>query len=377
METRIRTTHTGSLPRPDGLADLLFDKHEANPVDGMDLDRRIHEAVVDAVGRQRAAGVDVVNDGEMSKVSYWAYVRDRLTGFGGRSNPAPRSADPLDIAYEEAARPVYRRLVRPACVGPIAYRGHDALQTDIDNLKEAVGKVSRESVFMTSASPGVIARFIEDQHYGNHETYLAAIVAAMREEYRAIVQAGVTLQLDCPDLTASFMGRGPHDLSEFRRHSALAVEALNHALAGLPSDNLRLHVCWGNFPGPHHHDVPLADIVDIVLQANVAGISVEASNPRHAHEYEVFDTVNLPEGKYLIPGVIDSTTNYVEHPDLVAQRLVRYAERVGARNVMAGSDCGFGTVAGPFWVVPPIVWAKFESMREGARRASVRLRTAS
>ena len=377
MEKRIRTTHTGSLPRPDGLADLLFEKNEAKPVDSKDFDRRIREAVVDAVRRQQEAGIDVVNDGEMSKVSYWAYVKDRLTGFGGRSNPGPRSADPLDIAYEEAERPVYRRLVRPACVGPIGYRGHGALQADIDNLKKAVGKASSQAVFMTSASPGVIARFIEDQHYGNHETYLAAIVAAMREEYRAIVQAGLTLQLDCPDLTASFMGRGPHELSGFRRHSAMAVEALNHAVSGLPSDTLRLHVCWGNFPGPHHRDVPLADIIDIVLQANVAGISIEASNPRHAHEHEVFDTVKLPDGNYLIPGVIDSTTNYVEHPDLVAQRLVRYAEKVGADKVMAGTDCGFGTVAGPFWVVPPIVWAKFESMTEGARRASVRLRTAS
>ena len=374
---RIRTTHTGSLPRPDGLADLVFEKHEAKPVDSKDFDRRIREAVVDAVRRQQEAGIDVVNDGEMSKVSYWVYVKDRLTGFGGRSNPRPRSADPLDIAYEEAERPVYWRLVRPACVGPVGYRGDGALQADIDNLKDAVGKASSQAVFMTSASPGVIASFIEDRHYGNHETYLAAIVAAMREEYRAIVEAGLTLQLDCPDLTASFMGRGPHDLSGFRRHSAMAVEALNHAVAGLPSDNLRLHVCWGNFPGPHHRDVPLADIIDIVLRANVAGISIEASNPRHAHEYEVFDTVKLPDGKYLIPGVIDSTTNYVEHPDLVAQRLVRYAERVGAGNVMAGTDCGFGTVAGPFWVVPPIVWAKFESMTEGARRASVRLCTAS
>jgi 5-methyltetrahydropteroyltriglutamate--homocysteine methyltransferase len=256
------------------------------------------------------------------------------------------------------------------CTGKVEAKDPQAVKTDIRTLTTAATTAGAENLFMSAASPGVVAFFIPDRHYGNHEAYLAAIAEAMRPEYRAIVEAGITLQLDCPDLAMA--GSRFETVAEFRRFAAANVEALNHALQGLPPERLRVHICWGNYEGPHTRDVQLKDIVDIVLGANVAGLSLEACNPRHAHEWRVFEDVKLPDDRYLVPGVIDSTNNFVEHPDLVAERLLNYSRLVGAERVMAGSDCGFGTFAGVSNVAPSVVWAKFQSMAEGARRAKER-----
>jgi 5-methyltetrahydropteroyltriglutamate--homocysteine methyltransferase len=244
------------------------------------------------------------------------------------------------------------------------------VQADIANLQAAARQAGATQVFMSAASPGVVAFFIPDRHYGNREAYVGAIAEAMRPEYRAIVEAGITLQLDCPDLAMA--GSRYDSVGEFRKVVASNVEALNHALQGLPPERLRLHICWGNYEGPHTRDVALRDIIDLVLRANVSGISLEACNPRHGHEWRVFEEVRLPEDRYLIPGVIDSTNNFVEHPDLIAERLVNYASLIGPERVMAGSDCGFGTFAGVSSVAPSVVWAKFRSMADGARRARER-----
>jgi 5-methyltetrahydropteroyltriglutamate--homocysteine methyltransferase len=262
----------------------------------------------------------------------------------------------------------------PACNGSIGVRDPEAAATDVGNLTAALAGVTRQDVFMSAASPGVISLFFRDEHYGSHERYIAAIADAMKHEYETVARAGYVLQIDCPDL-----GMGRHiqfadlDVAGFRRMAALHIEALNHALAGVPPDQARVHLCWGNYEGPHHHDVALADIIDVVFTARPAGISFEASNPRHAHEWTVFETVKLPEGKVLIPGVIDSTTNFIEHPELVAERITRYARLVGKENVIAGTDCGFGTWVGQAAVDPDIVWAKLASMADGARIASERL----
>jgi 5-methyltetrahydropteroyltriglutamate--homocysteine methyltransferase len=368
------TTHTGSLPRPADLTQLLQDREDGKATPG--IEQRIAEAVKEVVRVQVEAGVDVINDGELGKIGYSTYVKDRLTGFERTASVTrPPIADIAEFPdWETFRRPVasaIRYAFTAACTGDVKPKDTRAVQTDIQTLEAAAAAAGASQLFMSAASPGVVAYFIPDQHYGNYEAYLAAIADAMRPEYRAIVEAGITLQLDCPDLAMA--GARFSSVAEFRRFAALNVEALNHALQGLPPEQLRVHICWGNYEGPHTRDVELKDIVDIVLGAHALGLSVEGCNPRHAHEWRVFEDVKLPDGGYVVPGVIDSTNNFVEHPDLVAQRLLNYASVVGADRVMAGSDCGFGTFAGVSNVAPSVVWAKFRSMAEGARRAAERV----
>ena len=370
---RFLTTHTGSLPRPDELIRAMFAREEGVPVDPGALAARIRAAVAEVVRKQVAAGLAVVNDGEMSKPSYATYVKDRLTGFGGASHPL-QYQDLVDfpgMARRVFGDPGRARRKTPACTGPIAVRDAAAAPTDVENLRTALTGVAVEEAFLTAASPGVISLFFRDEHHGSHEKYLFAIAEAMRHEYETVARAGFVLQVDCPDLAMGrhiqFAGLG---IEEFRTMARLHVEALNHALAGVPPDQARLHLCWGNYEGPHHYDVPLAEIIDIVFTARPNGISFEAANPRHAHEWKVFEHVKLPAGKVLIPGVVDSTTNFIEHPELVAERIGRYARLVGPENVIAGTDCGFGTWVGQSAVDPDVVWAKLGALAEGARLAS-------
>jgi len=370
---RVLTTHTGSLPRPADLIRMMFAREEGVPVDGPALAARIRTAVAEVVRKQTDAGITVVSDGELSKPSYATYIKDRLNGFGGTSQSL-QYRDLVD--FPEMAKRVFgdpgrSRRKTPACTGPISLRDPAAAQVDVDNLKAALRSVEVKDVFMSAASPGVISLFFRDDHYGNHEAYLFAIADAMRHEYETVARAGFILQLDCPDLAMGrhiqFAGLG---LEEFRRMARLHLAALDHAVANIPPEQLRIHLCWGNYEGPHHYDVPLADILDLVFAARPQGISFEAANPRHAHEWRVFERVKLPRDKLIIPGVLDSTTNFIEHPELVAERIGRYARLVGRENVIAGTDCGFGTWVGQAAVDPDIVWAKLASLAEGARLAS-------
>ncbi len=370
---RFLTTHTGSLPRPEDLIRMMYAKEGGVPVDGSALNARVRAAVAEVVGKQTQAGIDLVNDGEMSKPSYATYVKDRLDGFGGTGNT---------FIYQDLAQfpnlqkkvfgdPGRSRRKTPACNAPIKVRDAQAAHDDVDNLKAALKDKKPAGVFMSAASPGVVSLFFRNDHYPSHEAYLAAIADAMRHEYETIAKAGFVLQIDCPDLA---MGRHIQyaDLSteEFRKRARQHVEALNHALANIPPEQLRMHLCWGNYEGPHHCDVPLKDVIDIVFTARPSAISLEAANPRHAHEWTLFETVKLPEGKVLIPGVIESKSNFIEHPELIAQRIARYANLVGRENVIAGSDCGYGTWVGQAAVDPDVVWAKMAAMAEGARLAS-------
>ena len=370
---RFLTTHTGSLPRPDDLVRIMYAREEGVPVERDALERRIALAVEEVVRKQADAGIDVVNDGEMSKPSYATYIKDRLAGFGGTGNT---------FVYQDLASfprlekrvfgdPGRSRRKTPACNAAISVRDPAAARTDVAHLRAALARVDVQEGFLTAASPGVVSLFFRDDYYGSEESYLSAIAEAMRDEYETITNAGFMLQIDCPDL-----GMGRHiqyanlSLPEFRKKAELHVEALNHALRNIAPDRLRMHLCWGNYEGPHHCDVPLADVIDIVFRAKPMAIALEAANPRHAHEWKVFETVKLPEGKLLIPGVIESKSNFIEHPDLIAQRIGRYAALVGRENVMAGSDCGYGTWVGQAAVDPDVVWAKLAAMAEGARIAS-------
>lgn len=373
---RILTTHTGSLPRPEDLAALLYAQEQGKSYNPEALAERVRTATAEIVRQQLACGVDVVNDGETGKIGYSTYVKDRLTGFEGTASPL-EIADLTEFpAYSERlfrATPI-EDMLRPACTGPITYKNASAVQRDIENLKAALRDVNPEEAFLSAASPGVISLFLKNEYYPNHEAYLTALAEAMKVEYNAIHHAGFLVQVDCPDLA---MGRhiqfAAESLEEFRKNAELHVEALNHALAEIPPERIRMHLCWGNYEGPHHRDVPLRDILDIVLKARPAAISFEAANPRHEHEWRVFQEVTLPPGKVLIPGVLDSTTNYIEHPELIAERLCRFADVVGRENILAGTDCGFATFAGFMPVDPQITWAKFRAMAEGAQLASQRL----
>ncbi len=370
---RFLTTHTGSLPRPDDLVRMMYAKEEGVPVEGAALEARVRDAVAEVVQRQRDAGIDIVNDGEMSKPSYATYVKDRLAGFGGLGNTfvyQDLAAFP-NLARRVFGDPGRSRRKTPACNAAIAVRDEDAAQADVDNLLAALAVVGSADAFMSAASPGVVSLFFRNDYYPSQEAYLFAIAEAMRHEYETIAKAGIVLQIDCPDLA---MGRhiqyAQLDLAEFRKRAGMHVEALNHALAGIAPEQLRMHLCWGNYEGPHHCDVPLADIIDIVFAARPSAISFEAANPRHAHEWTLFERVKLPAGKLLIPGVIESKSNFIEHPELVAQRIGRYARLVGRENVIAGSDCGYGTWVGQAAVDPDVVWAKLAALAEGARIAS-------
>jgi 5-methyltetrahydropteroyltriglutamate--homocysteine methyltransferase len=370
---RFLTTHTGSLPRPDDLIRAMFAKEEGVPVDGAALAARIRSAVAEAVGKQVEAGLTVVNDGEMSKPSYATYVKDRLRGFGGDSHPL-QYRDLVDfpgMAKRVFGDPGRARRKTPACNGPISVGDARAAQADAANLRTALASAPAEEAFLTSASPGVISLFFRNDHYPSHEAYLFAIAEAMQHEYETVAGAGFVLQVDCPDLA---MGRHIQfaglSLEDFRKMARLHIEALDHALRNIPADQVRLHLCWGNYEGPHHYDVALADIIDLVVQARPVAISFEAANPRHGHEWRLFERVKLPADKVIIPGVIDSTTNFIEHPELVAERISRYAKLVGREHVIAGTDCGFGTWVGQSAVDPDIVWAKLATLAAGARLAS-------
>jgi 5-methyltetrahydropteroyltriglutamate--homocysteine methyltransferase len=372
---RFLTTHTGSLPRPEDLIRTMFAKEEGVPVDAVALTARIRAAVAEAVGKQATAGIAVVNDGEMSKPSYATYVKDRLTGFGGASHPL-QYQDLVDfpgMARRVFGDPGRARRRTPACTGPITVRDRAAAAADADNLKVALAGARAEEGFLTAAPPGVISLFFRDEHYGSHEKYLFAIAEAMRHEYEAVARAGFVLQIDCPDLA---MGRHTQfrdlTLAQFRNRMMLNIEALNRATMNIPESQLRMHMCWGNYPGPHHCDVPFKDIIDLVWRARPHAIQFEAANPRHAHEFEMFEGNGVPEGKVLIPGVVECQSNYIEHPELIAQRIGRYADLVGRDNVMAGVDCGFSVHVGSGGVDRDIVWAKLAALAEGARLASAK-----
>jgi 5-methyltetrahydropteroyltriglutamate--homocysteine methyltransferase len=374
---RILTTHTGSLPRPDDLVELLYADESGDGVDRAALQQRVRSAVSDSVGQQLQTGIDIVDDGEMSKVSYSTYVNARLTGFEGHVHvprrPRPDvAAFPRYAEWDAQQQPAASRIKRFACTGPVTYVGHAQLETDIQNLKAALAgsKVPSTEAFMSAASPGVISLFQPNQYYPDVATYIEALAEAMREEYEAVYQAGFILQLDCPDLTGLSRALQP---GQAQGEVRMRVEALNHAVRNIPAERMRMHLCWGNYEGPHHLDVPLEDIIGDVFAARPMGLSFEAANPRHEHEWAIFEDIKLPDGKVLIPGVLDTTTNYIEHPELVAQRLVRYAQLVGRENVIAGADCGFGTFAGTPLVHPDLVFAKLAAMVEGARIASSQL----
>jgi 5-methyltetrahydropteroyltriglutamate--homocysteine methyltransferase len=375
--TRVRSTHTGSLPRPPALLAAIAQRErggpELNPED-------VRQAVADCVRRQVDAGIDVVNDGETAKISYVTYVRGRLTGFesvpveGRPPRANPTLADYPEYAERLASRGGYATVQIPVCRGDVAYAGSAAVEADIANLQAAAAEAGAEEAFLTAASPGVIAMFMADEHYGERAAYLTALAEAMKTEYDAIHRAGLTLQVDCPDLAAG-RSRFPFDdagLKAFRRYVEESVDALDIALRDIPPERVRLHLCWGNYEGPHDRDVPLRDILDIVLTARAGTISFEGANPRHGHEWTVFSEVTLPDDKAIMPGVIDSTTNYVEHPQLVAQRIENYARLVGPDRVLAATDCGLATVAvDEGGVDPRIAWAKLRALAEGAALARV------
>jgi 5-methyltetrahydropteroyltriglutamate--homocysteine methyltransferase len=373
---RILTTHVGSLPRSAGVTELIFARERGEPGPKAEWSSVLDEAVRDVVVRQHRAGIDIVSDGEMSKISYATYVKDRLTGFAGdsaRNPPADLEDYPsyLKRLADTGGTPTYRR---PRCVGPIAVRTAEPLHGDLARFRSALEAMPVTEGFLNAASPGVIALFQPNDFYASHAEYLQALAQAMRPEYEAIVNAGYILQIDSPDL-----GLGGHTLfknrpvDEYQRLAAEHVEALNDALVNCPADRVRMHICWGNYEGPHHHDLPMEAVLPIALRAKPQGLLFEAANPRHAHEWTVFRELPIPQDKILIPGVIDSVTNFIEHPLLVAERIGRYADIVGRERVIAGTDCGFSTFAGFGAVDADIVYAKLASLAEGARIASRRL----
>ena len=373
---RILTTHVGSLPRSEAVTDMVFAEEKGERMEPAVRHALLAQAVDAVVAKQCEAGVDVVSDGEMSKISYATYIKDRITGFEGdspRRPPADLEEYPGFLQRQAASggTPTYRR---PQCVGEIRVKDTAPLEEDLANFRAAVDRHRPAEAFMNAASPGVIALFQPNQHYPDHESYLYALANAMQPEYEAIVAAGFLLQLDSPDLGLGrhMMFKGQPD-GEYRRQAELHVEALNHALRNVPPDRVRLHVCWGNYEGPHHHDAPMEMVLPIALKARPQALLFESSNPRHAHEWTVFAEARLPDNKILVPGVLDSTTNFVEHPRLVAERICRFADIVGRERVIAGTDCGFSTFAGFGAVDPDITYAKLAAMAEGAAIASKRL----
>jgi 5-methyltetrahydropteroyltriglutamate--homocysteine methyltransferase len=373
---RILTTHTGSLPRPPRVVDLLFMQDRGEPVDPQAFEETLAAALDSVIAKQIEAGIDVVGDGEIGKISYATYVRHRLTGFDGDSpRPTPQDLDDFpslrDRLVAQGASPTYRR---PVCTGPVNVKDTQPVQRDIARLKAAVGRASIAGAFLTSVSPGTVALFHPNGYYPTHEAYIQALAAAMRPEYEAVIGAGLLLQVDCPDLAMGRHTRFKHlSESDFVRHAHVHIEALNEALRGLPADRMRLHVCWGNYEGPHTHDIPLRLVLPVVLKARPAMLLIEGANPRHEHEWEVWSAQRLPDDKALIAGVIDTSTNFVEHPELVAQRIVRFANLLGRERVGAGTDCGLGSFAGFGPVDPEIAWIKLRALSQGASVASERL----
>lgn len=373
----IPCTHTGSLPRPDQLIQLMFAVSDGIPVDEKALHTAIEDAIGDVVQRQIDAGVTVINDGEMSKPSYATYVQDRLSGFKGETiqnyffedlQDYPRSAEAV------AGNPGRRKRKAPACTEAIAVANGQAAIDDMVALSAAAKARGHEQMFSSAASPGVISLFFSNQFYDSHEAYVFAIAEAMRHEYEAIANAGAVVQLDCPDLA---MGRhsayANQDLDEFRKTIAINIEALNHAVRNIPEEQLRMHLCWGNYPGPHHHDVPIADIIDVVWGAKPQTVLVEGANPRHAHEWSALKELGVPAHKKLCPGLIEPQSNYIEHPELIAQRLERWAEVIDPERLMAGVDCGFSVHVGSTSIDPDVAFAKLASLAQGCELASKRL----
>lgn len=373
----IKTTHVGSLPRGQEVVDFIFARENNTPYDEAAFDACMTAAVSDTVGKQVAAGVDIVSDGETSKISYATYVKDRYTGFSGDS---PRNA-PADLKQfptflkrlaDDGGTPQY---ARPMCTGDVTSKGQGELQKDIDNLKAAMATHGASRGFMNAASPGVISLFLQNDHYKTRDAYLAALADAMKTEYETIVAAGLDLQLDCPDLALS-RHMLFNDLSdaEFLKVAASHVEALNHALSDVPQDKVRIHICWGNYEGPHTCDIGMDKVFDTLMAAKARYVLFETSNPRHAHEWTVFRdrSADIPDDKVLVPGVVDTTTNFVEHAEVVAQRVERFAGIVGKERVIAGSDCGFGTFAGFGAVDPEIAYAKLSALSAGTKLAGER-----
>jgi 5-methyltetrahydropteroyltriglutamate--homocysteine methyltransferase len=373
---RFLTTHVGSLPRPEDLKEMMWAREDGGAVDAAALEDRIHRGVDEVVARQIRAGIDIVNDGEWGKPSYATYIKDRLNGFGGTATTTYVFQDIEALPQTKArvaADPGRKHRKAPACNGAISVRDVEAPRQDAARLKAALEAHGATGGFLTAASPGVTAFFFHNSYYPSDEDYVFAIAEGMRLEYESIVATGVTLQVDCPDLA---MGRHTQfrdlDVGGFRERMELNIEALNRALVNIPATQVRMHLCWGNYPGPHHFDVPLQEIIDVVWKAKPHAIQFEAANPRHGHEWTVFERVKVPEGKLLIPGVIECQSSYIEHPELVAQRIERYATLVGRDNVMAGVDCGFSIHVGSGGVDPDVVWAKLGSLAQGAAIASRR-----
>jgi 5-methyltetrahydropteroyltriglutamate--homocysteine methyltransferase len=370
---RFLTTHVGSLPREDDLIALMFAREDGLPLDPGAVESRIEQAVAHVVRKQAEAGLDIINDGEQSKPSYATYIKDRLNGFGGTGNSYV--FQDLEDFPGTKARTVgdegRKHRKTPACNAPITVKDMDAVHRDAANLNTALALHPGRQAFMSAASPGVTALFFRNDYYAREEDYLFALAEGLRHEYEAIAAAGIILQIDCPDLA---MGRHTQfrelTLSQFRDRMMLNIDALNHATANIPETQLRMHMCWGNYPGPHHCDVPFRDIIDLVWRARPHAIQFEAANPRHAHEYEMFSELGLPEGKLLIPGVVECQSTYIEHPELIAQRIGRYADLVGRDNVQAGVDCGFSIHVGSAGVDREVVWAKMAALAQGAAIAS-------
>ena len=381
--SRILATHIGSLARPPEILEMLRAKEDGQPYDAEALAGLVRQSVQEVVRRQVETGIDVPSDGEYGKPSFSTYVHYRLTGFEAR--PLDPGESPLlnwgrdrtifrDFYLEYDGRVDGGAGRGMVCTSPITYRGHEAVQRDIDNFKAALESVQAEEAFIPAVAPGTIELQRKNEYYANDEDFLAAIADAMKEEYRAIVEAGFILQIDDPRVVTQYGMPDPApSIEDYRKFASLRVEAINHALEGLPEDRVRYHLCWGSWHGPHVTDVPLRDIVDIILQVNAGAYCVEAANPRHAHEWEVWENVKLPEGKILVPGVVAHTTNIVEHPELVAQRIVNYARMLGRENVIAGTDCGFSQGAFTPRVHPSIMWAKLEALAQGAALASQKL----
>jgi 5-methyltetrahydropteroyltriglutamate--homocysteine methyltransferase len=371
---RILVTHAGSLPRPADLRAMVVAKSAGEDYAAAALDRRLTEAVAETVRRQIDAGIDIVNDGELSKYNFTDYVRGRIAGYEARPNSGRRrlsiiARDERKFAEYFAANTRAQALgppTMPVCVEKLRYVGRAELQKDLDNFTAALVGVAPVGAYLPANTPGTIEHWIANEYYKNDEEFVFAIAEAMNEEYRAIVDAGFLLQIDDPDLPDGWNCIPEIALPDYRKYAEMRVAALNHALRGIPREKVRLHVCWGSFHGPHHDDIPLRDIIDLIFRVDAGSFSIEASNPCHEHEWRVFEEVKLPEGATLIPGVVGHCTDFIEHPDLVAERLVRYANLVGRENVLAGTDCGLGTRVGH----PSICWAKFEAMAEGARRAT-------
>ncbi len=373
---RILTTHVGSLPRSAAVTDMLLKKERGESYDRGEFERVVRDAVIEIVARQVATGIDAVSDGETAKIGYATYITDRLAGFGGENTARPHRdlRDHPDLRKRMTAFTGPQTFKRLCCIAPVRLADSEAVRQDIANFRAALERTPATDAFLNAASPGVVSSFQPNRYYPTHEAYVEAVGQVMRAEYEAIVAAGFLLQLDCPDLAMS-RHTGFQDLSEpeFLHRAAHHVEVLNETLRNIPAESVRMHVCWGNYEGPHDHDIALEKVLGIILKAKPQAISFEASNPRHAHEWVVWREAKLPEDKVLIPGVLDSSTNFVEHPELVAQRIATFADIVGRERVLAGTDCGFGTFAGYGKVDPEVAFKKLRSLVEGARIASGRL----